>query len=639
MAQAPNKMSYQAVIRDNSNALVTSQIVGMQISILQGSANGTAVYAENQTPTTNANGLASIEIGGGTVVSGNFTTIDWANGPYFIKTETDPAGGTNYTITGTSQLLSVPYAMYAANSGSSIPGPQGPQGPAGNDGAPGTQGPIGADGPQGPQGLTGATGAVGPQGQTGATGPQGLPGTYTSGNGININGQVITNTLPDQTVTINGTGQTNITGTYPNFNVNTPPYTAGTGVNISGTTISAQNTNAIWNANKLQSTPINPANPSLGNVLEFDGTNWKPSPKLPTMTTAQREALTNLYAGLIILNANTDCIEYYTGTQWLATCGTAGDVGSGQTGGLQQGGSFILDAPNPFADTTSVIASFSINNSIYLILTYFNSNNTFLYEYNTINHTYNYKGICPFSYPDVTVSNFHFTICFSENQIGYLALFNTNGTSTDIILYEYNPLSNNWTTVSNTNLNLNYTALYTNQNIINFLGVKNSNAYFMFQTQYDTHFIKLYLDTYVINDYNINTIGIGSIGLRGHWMDSDNIYFSTYSQGLYKYSITYNNFNLVSSAGCYMGGYLNGVLFNSNKSSLLNYGNKKLFVKQTSINMSDYHELYEINLEGQTMKNLNILVKPGVLNPTLVHVINNVIYYTPANEGIYKFIP
>ncbi len=114
-AQAPNKMSYQAVIRDNSNALVTNQIVGMQISILQGSANGTAVYAETQIPTTNTNGLVSIEIGGGTVVSGNFSAMDWANGPYFIKTETDPAGGTNYTITGTSQLLSVPYALFSGN--------------------------------------------------------------------------------------------------------------------------------------------------------------------------------------------------------------------------------------------------------------------------------------------------------------------------------------------------------------------------------------------------------------------------------------------------------------------------------------------------------------------------------------------
>jgi uncharacterized protein (TIGR02145 family) len=112
-AQSPEKMSYQAVIRNSSDALVTNTQVGMQISILQGSASGTAVYVETQTPTTNANGLVSIEIGAGTVVSGDFTTIDWANGPYFIKTETDPAGGTNYSITGTSQLLSVPYAMHA----------------------------------------------------------------------------------------------------------------------------------------------------------------------------------------------------------------------------------------------------------------------------------------------------------------------------------------------------------------------------------------------------------------------------------------------------------------------------------------------------------------------------------------------
>src|SRR5690554_999748 len=112
-AQAPEKMSYQAVVRDGSNALVSSTAVGMQISILQGSASGTAVYVETQTPTSNANGLVSLEIGAGTVVSGTFNTIDWANGPYFIKTETDPTGGTSYTITSTSQLLSVPYALHA----------------------------------------------------------------------------------------------------------------------------------------------------------------------------------------------------------------------------------------------------------------------------------------------------------------------------------------------------------------------------------------------------------------------------------------------------------------------------------------------------------------------------------------------
>jgi len=114
-AQAPQKMSYQAVIRNTSNALITSTPVGMQISVLQGSSTGTAVYVETQTPSTNANGLVSLEIGGGTVVSGNFSTINWANGPYFIKTETDPTGGTAYSIVGTNELMSVPYALNAAN--------------------------------------------------------------------------------------------------------------------------------------------------------------------------------------------------------------------------------------------------------------------------------------------------------------------------------------------------------------------------------------------------------------------------------------------------------------------------------------------------------------------------------------------
>ena len=112
-AQSPEKMSYQAVIRNSSNALVTNTQVGMQISILQSQEDGTVVYAETQTPTTNSNGLVSVEIGAGTVVSGDFSTINWANGPYFMKTETDPTGGANYTITGVSQLLSVPYALHA----------------------------------------------------------------------------------------------------------------------------------------------------------------------------------------------------------------------------------------------------------------------------------------------------------------------------------------------------------------------------------------------------------------------------------------------------------------------------------------------------------------------------------------------
>ena len=119
-AQAPNAMSYQAVIRNASNVLVSNANVGVRISILQTTATGTVVFSEYHTPTTNANGLATLQIGAGTILIGNFATINWANGPFFIKTETDPTGGTNYTISGTSQLLSVPFALYAASSGSSV---------------------------------------------------------------------------------------------------------------------------------------------------------------------------------------------------------------------------------------------------------------------------------------------------------------------------------------------------------------------------------------------------------------------------------------------------------------------------------------------------------------------------------------
>ena len=123
-AQSPEKMSYQAVVRDANNTLVANQTVGMRISILQSTITGIVVYTETHSVDTNMNGLVSLEIGNGSS-SDDFSTIDWSAGPYFIKTETDPTGGSSYTISGTSQLMSVPYAMYAKSSGSSIPGPAG----------------------------------------------------------------------------------------------------------------------------------------------------------------------------------------------------------------------------------------------------------------------------------------------------------------------------------------------------------------------------------------------------------------------------------------------------------------------------------------------------------------------------------
>ena len=116
-AQAPEKMSYQAVIRNTGGTLVASTQIGMEINIRQGSETGTVVYTETQTPTTNANGLVSIEIGGGA----GFSTINWANDDYFIETKTAVVAPlTTYTITGVSQLLSVPYALNAKTADNGI---------------------------------------------------------------------------------------------------------------------------------------------------------------------------------------------------------------------------------------------------------------------------------------------------------------------------------------------------------------------------------------------------------------------------------------------------------------------------------------------------------------------------------------
>lgn len=111
-AQAPELMSYQALVRNADGELIQNTTVGVRISILLNSDSGTAVYTETHTIDTNENGLVSLSIGSGATTD-DFSSIDWGNGTYYIKSETDPSGGTNYTIAGTSQLLSVPYALYA----------------------------------------------------------------------------------------------------------------------------------------------------------------------------------------------------------------------------------------------------------------------------------------------------------------------------------------------------------------------------------------------------------------------------------------------------------------------------------------------------------------------------------------------
>jgi hypothetical protein len=114
IAQSPQVFNFQAVIRNSENEVVKNQTVGIQISILQGQEMDSVVYIEKHAPFANANGLVTLEIGNGDVIYSKFDTIDWSQGPYFIKTETDPMGGENYTIVTISQLLSVPYALFAS---------------------------------------------------------------------------------------------------------------------------------------------------------------------------------------------------------------------------------------------------------------------------------------------------------------------------------------------------------------------------------------------------------------------------------------------------------------------------------------------------------------------------------------------
>jgi microcystin-dependent protein len=171
-AQVPQKMSYQSVLTDAQNKLLINQLVGVRLSVRQGSSTGTVVYTETQTPTTNATGLMSIELGTGTTTD-NFSAINWSAGPFFIQSEVDPSGGTAYTISGVNEFLSVPYALYSLNG---VPGPQGPQGAVGVPGPPGPIGATGETGPPGADGPQGPAGPIGPIGPTGATGPAGAQG-------------------------------------------------------------------------------------------------------------------------------------------------------------------------------------------------------------------------------------------------------------------------------------------------------------------------------------------------------------------------------------------------------------------------------------------------------------------------------
>ena len=113
MAQIPQGFSYQAMALNASGNPVASSPVKIRLSILENSAAGTAVYVETHNPTTNAQGLFTLVIGQGQATTGTFSGINWGTNSKFLKVEIDVNNGTNYVTVGSSQLLAVPYAMYA----------------------------------------------------------------------------------------------------------------------------------------------------------------------------------------------------------------------------------------------------------------------------------------------------------------------------------------------------------------------------------------------------------------------------------------------------------------------------------------------------------------------------------------------
>ena len=372
-AQAPSKMSYQAVVRDAADVLVTNQAVGMQVSILQGSFTGTPVYVETHSPSTNINGLVSIEIGSGTVVSGIFNNIDWGNGPFFIKTETDPTGGTSYTITGTSQLLSVPYALRAniADSvvgGVGATGPQGPigltgpQGLKGDTGAVGPQGPTGSTGPQGlkgdtgvagPQGIQGLTGAVGPQGAIGLIGPQGIQG-LTGPQGLKGDTGVAG---PQGAIGLIGPqglkGDTGVAGPQGLQGLLSNGTTPGNTPYWDGSQWVVNSSNFHNNGSGIG---MGTNTPNSSAKLEIASTTQGFLP--PRMTTTQRDAIAAPALGLVIYNTTTNCLNFYIGTSWNETCGTViiplGNITTLNCVGATNSG--ILDAGIPASGVSSSIS-------------------------------------------------------------------------------------------------------------------------------------------------------------------------------------------------------------------------------------------------------------------------------------------
>ncbi|MCC8198728.1 MAG: RagB/SusD family nutrient uptake outer membrane protein [Tannerellaceae bacterium] len=116
-AQVPQAINYQAIVRDDKGKVLVNTPISVKLAILRGTLSGTVVYEETHKATSGSTGVVNLKIGEGTAVTGRFNAIDWSQSPYFVKFSMDTQGGTSYTEVATTQLLSIPYALYAERAG------------------------------------------------------------------------------------------------------------------------------------------------------------------------------------------------------------------------------------------------------------------------------------------------------------------------------------------------------------------------------------------------------------------------------------------------------------------------------------------------------------------------------------------
>jgi uncharacterized protein (TIGR02145 family) len=388
-AQAPQSFNYQAVARDASGAVLSNQAVNFRISLLQGSTTGVISYTETHSVTTNLLGLVNFAIGGGTVVNGNFATINWAQGPYFAQIELDANNSGTYVIMSTTQLLSVPYAQYAEKSGNP---------------------------------------------------------TLQAGSGITIQNDSIINTAQNQQVNLSGTGQTNITGTYPNYVVNTPNIQAGNGISVTGQTIT--NAGDLSNTNEIQTLSI--SNDTI--FLSNGGFVKLPPPykylKAPSVTT---NAATNIQATTATLNGNVNAYNLISDVQFefgtTTSYGTTNIGNPSKVKGLNNNSvssnisnllpattyHFRAKASNAVDESLGNDLSFTTQNSVPIVSTdsVYNITNFSIHSSGTIINTGGLaiiqNGFCYSNNPNPTFSD---SVVIAQNGINFQSIINNLQTNT-----------------------------------------------------------------------------------------------------------------------------------------------------------------------------------------------------------------